>query len=96
LLALFSLALFLLPNKYVGAVIDSIVWAFKHTRRDISDTGLEILRDLWLKICSSDAANAFHQTYYTRLLDQLFLALVDAFHKSGTLLSAPNSSSSQN
>lgn len=81
-------ALFLLPDKYVGAVIDSIVWAFKHTRRDISDTGLEILRDLWIKISSSDAASPFHQTYYTRLLDELFYVLVDTFHKSGFKMQA--------
>ena len=31
-------------------VVDSVVWAFKHTERTVAETGLEILHELLLNV----------------------------------------------
>ena len=38
--------LFSIPAHHQKLVIDSIVWAFKHTERNMSEAGLEILLEL--------------------------------------------------
>lgn len=63
--------------------IDSIVWAFKHTMRNIADTGLLILRDLWINIQNSEAAVSFYRTFLLSLLKDIFAVLTDTLHKSG-------------
>ena len=61
------------------------MWAVKHTRPDIAEIGLNMLHEFWQNVCKSDAANAFFQTYVTKLIDRLLYVLVDTFHKPGTL-----------
>ena len=36
-------ALFSIPQHHQKLVVDSIIWAFKHTERNVAETGLEIL-----------------------------------------------------
>lgn len=71
-------------------VIDSIVWAFKHTMRNIAESGLYILIELWRNLSQSgpEIAGAFYKTYYLNLLQDLFCVLTDTFHKSGFKLQA--------
>jgi len=69
-------------------IIDSIVWAFKHTMRNIADTGLNILLELLDNMEKSNASNAFYQTYFLNLLQDLFYVLTDTFHKQGFKLQA--------
>lgn len=75
-------------GSHVGGFVDSVVWAFKHTRPDIADMGLYILDEFWENVRRSDAANAFYQTYVTQLVDTLFYVLVDTFHKPGFKMQA--------
>lgn len=75
-------------ESHVGAFVDSVIWAFKHTRPDIADTGLCILDEFWDNVRRSEAANVFYQSYVTRLLDTLFYVLVDTFHKPGFKMQA--------
>ena len=64
--------------------MDSIVWAFKHTERNIADTGLEILYGLLKNLQTSQAAaQAFYQTYLLSLLQDVLYVLTDRLHKSG-------------
>merc|ERR1712137_806242 len=81
-------AFFIIPPKVFKLAIDSIVWAFKHTIRNIADTGLLILKDLWINIQSSEAATAFYKTYLLSLLKDIFAVLTDTLHKSGFPLHA--------
>ncbi|KAG7337714.1 CRM1 C terminal-domain containing protein [Nitzschia inconspicua] len=43
-------ALFNIPPEHQKLVVHAIVWAMKHTERNISDTGLEILHDLLMNV----------------------------------------------
>ncbi|KAI8639457.1 nuclear export factor CRM1 [Parasitella parasitica] len=65
--------------------IDSIVWGFKHTMRDIADISLEICGELVDNISRTDAsiAGAFYQSYYLSILQDIFFVLTDRDHKSG-------------
>jgi exportin-1 len=77
------LAFFMMPPQVFKLVIDSIVWAFKHTMRNISETGLTILMELFDNISGTEVAAPFYQSYFLTLLQDLFVVLTDAFHKSG-------------
>ena len=49
-------------------IIESIKWAFKHTERNVADTGLNTLLELLQNIQQSAFSNAFHQQYYLSLI----------------------------
>ncbi|GAM19592.1 hypothetical protein SAMD00019534_027670, partial [Acytostelium subglobosum LB1] len=65
-------------------LIDCVVWAFKHTERNISETGLNILKELIENVSKSqEVSNAFFKTYLVPLLTDILYILTDSFHKSG-------------
>jgi exportin-1 len=66
-------------------VVHSIIWAFKHTMRNISELGLEVTLLLLEQINNdtTEVSNSFYQTYFLHLLQDLFFILTDTFHKSG-------------
>jgi exportin-1 len=78
-------ALIELPPAQFKLIMDSVVWAFKHTMRDIADTGLSIAFEIVNNFASSspDIANAFYQQFLLPLLGDVFYVLTDADHKSG-------------
>ncbi|KAG0358687.1 Karyopherin transporter [Gamsiella multidivaricata] len=78
-------ALLKLPPAQLQLIMDSVVWAFKHTMRDIADMGLSICVDIINNFASSDpaVANQFYQTYFLNLLNDIFFVLTDNNHKSG-------------
>ena len=51
-------------------IIESIKWAFKHTERNVAETGLGTLLELLtnLQKCDVGMVNAFYQSYYLGLL----------------------------
>lgn len=59
----------------VQLVMDSIVWAFRHTERNVAETGLQLLQDLLYKFGESDYATGFHQRYYFKLMQEVFAVL---------------------
>ena len=65
--------------------VDSIIWAIKHTMRDIADTGLNICLELLNNIAATDPAiaSAFFQQYLLNILQDIFYVLTDSDHKSG-------------
>ena len=69
-------------------IIESIKWAFKHTERNVADTGLNTLLELLQNIQQSAFSNAFHQQYYLGLLQDVFAVLTDTLHKPGFKLQA--------
>lgn len=72
-------------------IIESIKWAFKHTERNVAETGLSTLLELLNNIqskCDASVMNAFYKTYYLGLLQDVFSVLTDTLHKPGFKLQA--------
>lgn len=80
----FSALLDLPPAKF-KLTMDSIIWAIKHTMRDIADTGLNICLELINNVANTDPSisSAFFQQYLLNMLQDIFYVLTDADHKSG-------------
>ncbi|KAL1920697.1 uncharacterized protein VTP21DRAFT_1074 [Calcarisporiella thermophila] len=78
-------ALLSLSPPQFKLVMDSVVWAFKHTMRDIAETGLVICLELINNFANSEQSisNAFFQTYFLSILQDVFYVLSDTDHKSG-------------
>lgn len=77
-------ALFSIPPEYQKLVVDSVVWAIKHTERNIADTGLDILHDLLLNVAKTPhVAQGFYQQFLLSLIQEVFAVLTDRMHKSG-------------
>ncbi|SNX83847.1 probable CRM1 - nuclear export factor, exportin [Melanopsichium pennsylvanicum] len=78
-------ALLELPPPKFKLTMDSIIWAIKHTMRDIADTGLNICLELLNNISGSplEVANGFYQQYLLNIIQDIFFVLTDSDHKSG-------------
>eukprot|EP01125_Pyxidicula_operculata_P012373 TRINITY_DN4063_c0_g1_i2.p1 TRINITY_DN4063_c0_g1~~TRINITY_DN4063_c0_g1_i2.p1 ORF type:complete len:1062 (-),score=182.79 TRINITY_DN4063_c0_g1_i2:21-3074(-) len=73
-----------MPPEQFKLVIHSIVWAMKHTVRNVAETGLETLDEMIGQVNTDlNVANAFYQSYYLSLVQDIFYVLTDTFHKSG-------------
>ncbi|KAI1284958.1 Exportin-1 [Halotydeus destructor] len=82
-------ALLTIPPHQFKLVLDSIIWAFKHTMRNVADTGLNILYKLIENIgLEGNAMQSFYQTYYTDILQHLFSVVTDTSHTAGLTLQA--------
>lgn len=74
-------ALLSIPPAQFKLVLDSIIWAFKHTMRNVADTGLDILYQLFHNLERHDqAAQSFYQTYFTDILQHVFSVVTDTSH----------------
>ncbi len=80
--------LFAMSPGQLKLVIDSIVWAFRHTERNVADTGLNLLLELLLMFSRSEYATQFHQTYYLQLVQEIFAVMTGA--RSALYFSAPH------
>jgi len=78
-------ALLGIPPTQFKLFMDSIIWAIKHTMRDIADTGLNLCLEVVNNFASAEPAvsNAFFQQYFLSILQDIFFVLTDADHKSG-------------
>lgn len=85
-LNMFFTAFLAIPPQQFKLVLDSVIWAFKHTMRNVSETGLNILYAMLQNVASKDqAAQSFYQTYYTDILQHIFSVLTDSSHIAGKL-----------
>ncbi|RYG67568.1 hypothetical protein EON64_07165, partial [archaeon] len=81
--------LFSIPAHHQKLVIDSVVWAMKHTERNISETGLEILFELLQNVSgNAQVAQPFYVSFLLPLIQDVFAVLTDRLHKSGFKLQA--------
>eukprot|EP00270_Netrium_digitus_P012503 TRINITY_DN4067_c0_g1_i1.p1 TRINITY_DN4067_c0_g1~~TRINITY_DN4067_c0_g1_i1.p1 ORF type:complete len:525 (-),score=157.11 TRINITY_DN4067_c0_g1_i1:661-2136(-) len=76
-------SLFVLTPEQLKLVMDSIDWAFRHTERNIAETGLNLLLDLLTQFQTSEFCNQFHQAYFLTIESEIFAVLTDTFHKPG-------------
>ncbi|XP_028137318.1 exportin-1 [Diabrotica virgifera virgifera] len=78
-----------IPPTQFKLVLDSIIWAFKHTMRNVADIGLQILLKLLQNIEQHEsAAPSFYQTYLTDILQHIFSVVTDTSHSSGLSMHA--------
>lgn len=78
-----------IPPQQFKLVLDSIIWAFKHTMRNVADTGLNILIQLLQNVSAHpEAAQSFYQTYYTDILQHMFSVVTDTSHTAGLTMHA--------
>ncbi|KAF7637274.1 Importin N-terminal domain-containing protein [Meloidogyne graminicola] len=69
-----------LPDKVLSLIIQAIVWAIKHTMRNVAENGIEILRDLLGKVASmTDRAQAriFYQKHFMTIMEHVLGVLTD-------------------
>jgi len=64
-------------------IIESIKWAFKHTERNVAETGLNTLLELLNNVQASQVSNDFYRAFYLGLLQDVFSVLTDTLHKPG-------------
>lgn len=77
-------ALFNIPPHLQKLVVDSIVWAFKHTERNIAETGLEILYELLQNLGRApQVSQGFYQMFILSLVQDIIYIMTDRLHKSG-------------
>lgn len=82
-------ALLNLPPDQFKLVLDSIIWAFKHTMRNVADTGLQILYNLLDNVGHNETSmQSFYQTYYTDILQHVFSIVTDSSHTAGLTMQA--------
>jgi len=76
-------ALLKLAAPQFKLVLDSIIWAFKHTMRNVADIGLNILQGLLINIQPHSEAQGFYQGYYTMILQHILSVVTDTSHTAG-------------
>ncbi|XP_026401842.1 protein EXPORTIN 1A-like [Papaver somniferum] len=76
-------ALIILSSQQLKLVMDSIIWAFRHTERNIAETGLNLLLEMLKNFQVSEFCNQFHRTYFVTIEQEIFAVLTDTFHKPG-------------
>ncbi|XP_039139910.1 protein EXPORTIN 1A-like [Dioscorea cayenensis subsp. rotundata] len=76
-------ALVLLSSQQLKLVMDSIIWAFRHTERNIAETGLNLLVEILKNFQVSEFCNQFYRTYFVTIEQEIFAVLTDTFHKPG-------------
>lgn len=78
-----------IPPAQFKLVLDSIIWAFKHTMRNVADTGLQILYRLLHNVEQHpQAAQSFYQTYLCDILEHVFSVVTDTSHGAGLTMHA--------
>ncbi|XP_019199744.1 PREDICTED: protein EXPORTIN 1A isoform X1 [Ipomoea nil] len=76
-------ALIRLSTEQLKLVMDSIIWAFRHTERNIAETGLNLLLEMLKNFQASEFCNQFYRTYFLTIEQETFAVLTDTFHKPG-------------
>jgi exportin-1 len=78
-------ALLQLQPAQFKLVLDSIIWSFKHTMRDVAEIGLEILLKLLqnIRVDHQEAAQGFYQNYYIEIMEHVFSVVTDTSHIAG-------------
>ncbi|GMH35437.1 hypothetical protein BSKO_03305 [Bryopsis sp. KO-2023] len=77
--------LFAMSPGQLQLVMDSIVWAFRHTERNVAETGLNLLEDLLHKFQESgvQVLTGFHRAYFIKIMQEILVVMADGFHKPG-------------
>eukprot|EP00761_Pharyngomonas_kirbyi_P000242 gb/GECH01000242.1/.p1 GENE.gb/GECH01000242.1/~~gb/GECH01000242.1/.p1 ORF type:complete len:1056 (+),score=222.82 gb/GECH01000242.1/:1-3168(+) len=65
-------------------IVDSIIWAVKHTEKNISETGLHVLYELLQHVSNLNTQHSgpFYQAFFLSILQDVFYVLTDTLHKA--------------
>jgi len=77
-----------IPSPQFKLILDSVVWAFKHTMRNVADIGLNILLALLQKFAGHEAGVQFFQTYFLDLMQHIFSVVTDTSHTASLTMHA--------
>ena len=69
-----------IPPAQFKLLMDSIVWAFKHTMRNVAEIGLNVLLSLLQKFSQDQVGTQFFQTYFIDLMQHIFSVVTDSSH----------------
>jgi len=64
-------------------VINAIIWAFKHTERNVAETGLVLAEELLANVDKSIYVDYFYKTCFRLILNDILSVLTDTLHRSG-------------
>ncbi|KAM9859239.1 exportin-1-like [Aulostomus maculatus] len=68
------------PTQF-SIVLYSVIWAFKHTMRNVANTGLQTLYTILQNVSASEAvSNRFYQTYFIDILQHILSVVTDLSH----------------
>jgi len=79
-------ALLKLDQAHFKLVIDSCMWASKHDNRAVEGEGLNMCIELvenMAKLTDQSTCDAFFQSFFTTILQDVFFVLTDSDHKAG-------------
>ena len=76
-----------IPPAQFKLLMDSIVWAFKHTMRNVAEIGLNVLLLLLQKFSLDQVGTQFFQTYFIDLMQHIFSVVTDSSHTASMPLS---------
>jgi len=76
--------LFNMPADTQKSIIDAIVWAFKHTERNVSETGCDILECVLKSIAAApkEIMDSFYSRFFLTILQDILYVLTDRLHKA--------------
>ncbi|CAH8299766.1 unnamed protein product [Schistosoma turkestanicum] len=74
----FSALLSLTSDKF-KLILDSVIWAIKHTMRQVSETGLNILHTMLVNMsgANSEKRQVFFKTFFMDILQHMFAVITD-------------------
>ncbi len=76
-----------IPAPQFKVLMDSVVWAFKHTMRNVAEIGLNILLSLLQKFAANEEAGTqFFNTYFLDLMQHIFSVVTDTSHTASKFL----------
>jgi len=64
--------LFSMSSEQLNLVMDSVIWAIRHTMRNVAETGLSLLEDLLYHFSESHVVLQFYQAYYIKIMTEIF------------------------
>ncbi len=77
-------SIFSTPAEMQKQIVDSIVWGFKHTERNVSDMSLNILMEFLTNVNGhQQISQSFYKAYLIPLIEDVLYVLTDRTHKSG-------------
>ncbi|VDK34509.1 unnamed protein product, partial [Anisakis simplex] len=69
-----------LPPQLFRLIVDAVVWAFKHSMRNVAEIGLDILKDMLSQFAiypDRSKAQAFYKTFYMDIVVHVLSVVTD-------------------
>jgi exportin-1 len=69
-----------LPESVFNLIIQAIIWAFKHSMRNVAELGVEMLKELLIKVATLEdraAAQKFYRHHFMTILEHVLGVATD-------------------